>query len=160
MTDVAADAGVARFLAAARVLGASDLDVRVMDDSTHTAVEAAAAVGAPVEAIVKSLVLMADGSPLLALVSGPNRVDMEVLSAELGVPVRMARAREAKDATGYPIGGVPPFGHSARLPTVFDASLVDLEVVWAAAGSARAVFPIVPERLVELTGARVVRVAG
>ncbi len=160
MTQVAADAGVARFLAAAQALGAPDLDVRLMDDSTHTAAEAAAAVGAPVEAIVKSLVLMAGDAPLLGLVSGPNRVDTDVLSAELGVPVRMAKAREAKHASGYSIGGVPPFGHPAPMPTVLDASLMQLEVVWAAAGSARAVFPISPSRLVELTGARVVRVSG
>jgi prolyl-tRNA editing enzyme YbaK/EbsC (Cys-tRNA(Pro) deacylase) len=68
MTDVAADAGVARFLAAAAELGAGALPVRVMDDSTHTAAEAAAAVGAPVEAIVKSLVLVAGDSPVMALV--------------------------------------------------------------------------------------------
>src|SRR3712207_2644416 len=158
MTDVAADAGVARFLKAARTIGAPDLDVRVMDDSTHTAAEAAAAVGAPVAAIVKSLVLIAGDEPMLGLVSGPNRVDTEVLSAGLGMPVRMAKAREAKDASGYSIGGVPPFGHPAPLPTVLDASLMGLDVVWAAAGSARAVFPIAPARLVELTRARVVRV--
>jgi prolyl-tRNA editing enzyme YbaK/EbsC (Cys-tRNA(Pro) deacylase) len=159
-TDTAQDAGVVRFLAAAATLGAGDLDVRVMDDSTHTAAEAAAAVGAPVAAIVKSLVLMADEAPQLALVSGPIRVDPDVLAAELGVPVRMATAREAKDASGYSIGGVPPFGHQpAPLPTVLDASLLESEVVWAAAGSARAVFPIAPARLVELTGARVVPVS-
>ena len=158
MTSVSADAGVARFLAAARVLGAGELDVRVMDDSTHTAAEAAAAVGAPVAAIVKSLVLIAGDAPLLGLISGPNRVDTDVLSASLGVPVRMAKAREAKDASGYSIGGVPPFGHPTPLPTVLDASLMGLDVVWAAAGSARAVFPISPGRLVELTGARVVPV--
>ncbi len=159
MTDVAQDAGMARFLAAASSLGAGDLDVRVMDDSTHTAAEAAAAVGAPVAAIVKSLVLMAGTAPMLALVSGPNRVDPDVLSAELGMPVRMAKAREAKDASGYSIGGVPPFGHPAPLPTVLDESLLGLEVVWAAAGSAKAVFPIPPARLIDLTRARVVKLS-
>jgi prolyl-tRNA editing enzyme YbaK/EbsC (Cys-tRNA(Pro) deacylase) len=158
MTDPAVDAGVARFLAAAAALGARDLDVRLMDDSTHTAAEAAAAVGAPVDAIVKSLVLVAGEEPLLALVSGPNRVDTDLLGTELRMPVRMAKAREAKDASGYTIGGVPPFGHPAPMPTVLDATLMKLEVVWAAAGSARAVFPIAPARLAELTGARVVRV--
>ncbi|MDQ4138529.1 MAG: YbaK/EbsC family protein [Actinomycetota bacterium] len=158
MTEVTQDAGMARFLAAASALGADDLDVRVMDDSTHTAADAAAAVSAPVAAIVKSLVLIAGDAPILALVSGLNRVDPEVLSAELGAPVRMAKAREAKDASGYSIGGVPPFGHATPLPTVLDASLMGFEVVWAAAGSARAVFPITPGRLVKLTGARVARV--
>jgi prolyl-tRNA editing enzyme YbaK/EbsC (Cys-tRNA(Pro) deacylase) len=158
MTDTALDRGMARFLAAAESLGARDLDVRVMDDSTHTAAEAAAAVGAPVAAIVKSLVLIAGDAPLLALVSGPNRVDTDVLSAQLGVPVRMAKAREAKDASGYSIGGVPPFGHPTPLPTVLDETLMGLEVVWAAAGTARAVFPVSPSRLAELTGARVVSV--
>jgi prolyl-tRNA editing enzyme YbaK/EbsC (Cys-tRNA(Pro) deacylase) len=158
MTELAQDAGVARFLAAAFLLGAGSLDVRVMDDSTHTAAEAAAAVGAPVAAIVKSLVLVAGDSPVLALVSGANRVDTSLLSGSLGVEVRMAKAREAKDASGYSIGGVPPFGHPTPLPTILDATLMSLEVVWAAAGSARAVFPIAPGRLVELTRARVVRV--
>jgi prolyl-tRNA editing enzyme YbaK/EbsC (Cys-tRNA(Pro) deacylase) len=153
------DPGVTRFLAGATALGAVGLDVRVMDESTHTAAEAAAAVGAPVAAIVKSLVLMADSSPLIALVSGPNRVDVELLTSSLGVPVRMAKAREAKDATGYSIGGVPPFAHPSPLPTVVDADLMELDQVWAAAGSARAVFPISPARLVELTGGRVLRVS-
>jgi prolyl-tRNA editing enzyme YbaK/EbsC (Cys-tRNA(Pro) deacylase) len=151
------DAGVVRFLAAATALGAAGLEVRVMNESTHTATEAAAAVGAPVAAIVKSLVLIAGGSPMMGLVSGPNRVDVDVLSASLGVEVRMAKAREAKDATGYSIGGVPPFGHPAPLPTVLDADLMAFELVWAAAGSARAVFGLSPGRLLKLTDARVLR---
>ena len=86
--------------------------------------EAAHAVGCEVGAIVKSLVFLADGEPLIALVSGPNRVDTALLGRELAAEVTMSDARKVKEATGYSIGGVPPFGHSSKLRTVIDADLL------------------------------------
>jgi len=152
---VSASKGVARFLDAT-----SDLDLAVteMEDSTHTAKEAADAVGAPVAAIVKSLVFLADGEPLLVLVSGPNRVDVEALGERLGVTLVKADAATVKAATGYSIGGVPPFGHPTPLRCVMDEDFMVLEQVWAAAGSAQAVFPIAPEKLRELSQASLIRV--
>ena len=149
------DKGVARFLE--RTAGL-DLDVREMSETTHTAAEAAAAVGAPVEAIVKSLVFALDGEPLLILVSGPNRVDTALVGQYVDGVLDKADAQMVKEASGYSIGGVPPFGHSTTLRCLMDEDLLALETVWAAAGSARAVFPISPQRLAELSSAEIVRV--
>ena len=146
---------VQRFLLATQGLG---LEVKEMDDSTHTAQEAADAVGAPVGAIVKSLVFVADFGPLLVLVSGPNRVDPELLGRELGTSLRKADADQVKAATGWSIGGVPPFGHPTSLRCVMDHDLLQFDTLWAAAGSPQAVFPIAPERLKELSGASIQRV--
>ncbi len=141
---------VQRFLEAAGELGFIP-EVRVMEQSTHTAEEAAAAVGCGVGAIVKSLIFLADDEPLLVLVSGPNRVDTGKLGKELGAVITKSDAKRVKAATGYSIGGVPPFGHSTPLRTVIDPDLLTHDQLWAAAGTATAVFPIVPDSLVELT---------
>lgn len=136
-----------------------EIEPRVMAETTHTAQDAASAIGCEVAAIVKSLVFLAGDEPLLVLASGPNRVDTALLTEQLGVPVTMADAKTVKAATGYSIGGVPPLGHPQRLRTVLDESLLQLETVWAAAGSARSVFPIESARLAELTQATVARVS-
>ena len=135
-------------------------EIREMDDTTHTAQEAAAALGTSVAAIVKSLLFLTDdGSPVLVLASGPNRVDAGLVAAVLGESVQIADAKTVKKVTGYSIGGVPPLGHPTRLRTVLDETLLDLPVVWAAAGSSRAVFDIEPARLGELTDATVARIS-
>ena len=149
------DKGVARFIERTPGL---DLDIREMSETTHTAVEAAVAVGTSVEAIVKSLVFAIDGAPLLILVSGPNRVNTELLSSYLGRALDKADANTAKEVSGYSIGGVPPFGHTSPMRCLMDEDLMALDTVWAAAGSPRAVFPISPQRLKELAGAELVRV--
>ncbi len=153
MTDA-----VDRFLDAAAALGFT-ADVRVMENSTHTAEEAAVAVGCDVGAIVKSLVFLADGEPLLVLVSGSHRVDTQKLGEELGAVITKSNAQRVKEATGYSIGGVPPFGHGATLRTVIDPDLLTHDELWAAAGSATAVFPLSPDALVELTRGEVVFVS-
>lgn len=156
MSDPRADAFVSRL--AERGI---PIEARVMDDSTHTAQDAATAIGCPVAAIVKSLLFLAgeDRRPVLVLASGPNRVDAERVSAVVGATVVMADAKTVKTVTGSSIGGVPPLGHPTALMTVMDETLLELEVVWAAAASARAVFPIAPTRLAELSGAIIARVA-
>jgi prolyl-tRNA editing enzyme YbaK/EbsC (Cys-tRNA(Pro) deacylase) len=137
------------------------LDIRVFAESTHTAEEAAAAVGAELGQIVKSLVFVGradDGSatPILCLVSGPNRVDMARLAAVTGEPdVRRATAVEARELTGYTIGGIPPIGHPAGTRVVMDPDLVRFQVVWAAAGLSTAVFPVPPATLRMLANAHV-----
>ena len=117
------------------------LDIHVFDESTHTAEDAAAAVGAELGQIVKSLVFVApaDGGglePILCLVSGPNRVDLARLAAVTGEPdVRRATAREANELTGFTIGGIPPIGHVRPLRVIMDPDLGRFQVVWAAAGT-------------------------
>ena len=149
---------VARFRTAMDMRG-ERFDITTMDQSTHTAAEAATAVGCDVGAIVKSLVFLADGEPILVLVSGPNRVNTDNVGRLLGAEISKADASRVKSATGYSIGGVPPFGHPTPVRTIIDQDLLELSELWAAAGSAVAVFPVTPERLVELSGGEVLRVS-
>ena len=136
-----------------------DLPVRTYPAGTRTAEDAARAIGCDVAQIVKSLVFTAGGRPVIALLSGVNRLDTGRLEALAGGPVTRADADLARSATGYAIGGVPPFGHATALPVFMDRDLSRHEVVWAAAGRPDAVFPISPVRLAELSGARVDRLA-
>lgn len=145
----------ARRVALALRAAGVDAPVRVFDASTRTAQDAAAAVGCEVGQIVKSLVFIAAGRPVLALCSGAHRVDTAKLARLCGSPVRRATAEEARAATGFAIGGIPPVGHVQPLVTLVDESLLAYPVVWAAAGTPTAVFPIAPADLVRVTGGRV-----
>src|SRR5206468_10987791 len=101
-----------------------------------------------------------DLEAIIALVSGPNRVDLPRLGTILGRPdVRRATAREANDLTGFVIGGIPPFGHERRLRVVMDPDLGRFETVWAAAGLPNAVFPVSPSTLRMLADAHVAPIA-
>ncbi len=102
---------------------------------------------------VKSRVFRAGAEPILALTSGPNRADTDRLRLLTGVPVRRAGAEEAREATGYAIGGTPPFGHARALRTFCDRDLLGYDVVWAAAGTPHTVFPISPGDLLRASGA-------
>jgi len=136
-----------------------EVEPRVLPDSARTAPEAAAAVGTEVGAIVKSLVFRCGDEAVLALVSGANRADEARLEEEFGAPVARADADFARAATGFSIGGVPPLGHPTPLRTLVDEDLLAYEIVWAAAGTPHAVFPIEPAELARLAGGRVVRLA-
>jgi prolyl-tRNA editing enzyme YbaK/EbsC (Cys-tRNA(Pro) deacylase) len=145
---------VERFLAEAGRLGLA-LEVREFPQGTHTAEDAARAIGCQVGQIVKSLVFVAGTEPFLALTSGGNRADLARLSDLLGrLPVRRATAEEARDATGYAIGGTPPFGHRRALRVLLDRDLLGFERIWAAAGTPNAVFPIAPQELIRASGAQ------
>ena len=135
------------------------IDPVEMDASTHTAQQAAAAIGCSVAAIVKSLLFVVGDEHVLVLASGPNRVDIDLIAAEVGRAVEMADAKTVKKITGSSIGGVPPLGHPEPIKTFMDETLLALPEVWAAAASSTTVFGIDPARLAELTAARVVRVS-
>jgi Cys-tRNA(Pro) deacylase len=138
-------------------LASTDFGVTVKEfpQGTRTAVEAARAVGCDVGQIVKSLVFIAGGKPVVALVSGANRLDEKRLAAVAGEPVTKAEAETARTATGYAIGGVPPFGHATEVPVYMDRDLLGYRAVWAAAGRPDSVFEIQPDRLRELSKAMV-----
>ena len=130
--------------------------VREFPEGTRTAVDAARAVGCELGQIVKSLVFLAAGKPVVALVSGSNRLDERRLAAVAGDPVAKADAETARAATGYAIGGVPPFGHATEVPVFMDRDLLAYPAVWAAAGRPDSVFEIEPARLRELSNAVVI----
>jgi Cys-tRNA(Pro) deacylase len=150
---------VDRVMDAARAAGL-EIEVERFPAGTRTAEDAARAVGCDVAQIVKSLVFVADGRPVLALVSGANRLDPQRLAVALDAgAARRADGDEARAATGYAIGGVPPFGHRDPLPVVVDHDLLVHELVWAAAGLPDAVFAIRPGDLVRASGGRVAEIA-
>jgi prolyl-tRNA editing enzyme YbaK/EbsC (Cys-tRNA(Pro) deacylase) len=137
-----------------------DSQVRHMAHSTRTAEEAAAACGCTVGQIVKSLVFRGarTGQPYLLLVSGANRVEEQSVAALLGEALTRPDAKYVREITGFAIGGIPPIGHAAPLATLMDEALLEYAVVWAAAGTPDADFPVAPRRLADAAGARVVRV--
>ena len=141
------------------------LEVMIFPDSTHTAADAARVVGAEIAQIVKSLVFVTTGEagelePIVCLVSGAARVDLERLAAVIGRrDVRRASAREADELTGFTIGGIPPFGHQGRTRVIMDPDLGRYETVWAAAGLPTAVFPVSPATLRMLADAHVAPIA-
>ncbi len=129
-------------------------EIREFPAGTRTAEDAARALGTTAAQIVKSLVFLADGRPVLALVSGANRVDERKLAAACGAQqVVKADAATVRAATGFAIGGVPPVGHSRPLRTFLDRDLLVHPVVYAAAGTPTAVFPISPTDLLRACGA-------
>jgi Cys-tRNA(Pro) deacylase len=145
---------LARVVAAAASASLA-IEVLRFPEETRTAAEAARAVGCDVAQIVKSLVFMADGEPVIALLSGADRLDPSRLAAATGASeVRRADADEARAATGFAIGGVPPFGHARALTVLIDERLLAHDVVWAAAGLPDAVFKVAPTALQAAAGAR------
>ena len=141
----------------ARELGLK-VDVRRLEASTATAEDAAVAVGCDRAQIAKSLVFIADGDPVLVIASGSHRVDVNCLCDAIDcAECRQATPDEVRAATGFPVGGVPPFGHG--LPVVLDESLLEHSVVWAAGGDGHSLFQVEPRRLADCVSATVARLA-
>lgn len=123
-----------------------ELELKTLDASTATVAEAAAALGVEPGQIAKSIVFVMDGEPVLVVASGRHRIDREKVCDALDCAEgRQASADEVRAATGFPIGGVPPIGHS--LPVVFDTALLDYDVVYAAGGDGNTLFEVAPRRL-------------
>ncbi|WSJ87489.1 YbaK/EbsC family protein [Streptomyces sp. NBC_01304] len=150
-----------RFAEALKELGLGELlpAVRTFPEATRTAAQAAEAIGCELSEIVKSLIFAADGVPVLVLMDGASRVDVELVRRELGAEkVKRADADLVRETTGYAIGGVPPFGHRTRTRVLADRGLLDHTVVWAAAGTPHAVFPLDPKSVIAHAGATLVDV--
>jgi prolyl-tRNA editing enzyme YbaK/EbsC (Cys-tRNA(Pro) deacylase) len=145
-----------RLAECARDLGI-DIDVRRLEDTARTVKDAAVAVGVDEAEIAKSIVFVADGDPVVCVASGRHRIDPDKLAEALDVAeVRQAAADEVRAATGFAIGGVPPFGHD--LPVIFDEELLRHERVWAAGGDPHTLFAVDPRELCESIHARVAAV--
>jgi len=143
---------VVRVVEAARALGL-EITTRRFPDGTKTAADAAAAIGVAVGQIVKSLVFAVDGDLVMAYVSGANQLDEKKLAAAAGgSKCSRVDADAVREATGFPIGGVPPFGFSQPLRVFVDPDLLQYDEVWAAAGTWNDVFGIEPHKLVDASG--------
>ena len=145
-----------RLAESARQLGLA-MEVQRLGSSTRTVKDAAVAVGCQESEIAKAIVVVADGDPILCVASGRHRIDTDKLADALDVAeVRQAAAEEVRAATGFAIGGVPPFGHD--LPVLFDEALLEHTRVWAAAGDPHSLFEVDPRELARCVKARVVAV--
>ena len=147
---------VEKVVKAARGLGL-EIEVRALDRPTRTVAEAAEAVGADPAQIAKSLVFVSDGDPVVAVVSGAHRADMDLLAMAFDcAEVRQASPEEVRAATGFAVGGVPPFGHD--LPVVFDELLCDHELIYAAGGDGNTLIEVEPKSLARAIEARIIRI--
>lgn len=148
-----------RFADALAAFGLAGTEIRAFPDATRTAAEAAAAIGCDLAQIVKSLIFEADGEPFLVLMDGSSRVDLDRVREVLGgAEVKRADADTVRAATGYAIGGVPPFGHLTGMRVLADRGLLAHDTVWAAAGTPHTVFPLDPKTLVTHAGGTLVDV--
>ena len=130
---------------AARELGL-DVQLKTLDESTATVAEAATALGVEQGQIAKSIVFVMDGEPVVVVASGRHRIDQEKVCEALDCAEgRQASPDEVRAATGFAIGGVPPIGHG--LPVVFDAALLDYELIYAAGGDGNTLFEVTPRQL-------------
>jgi Cys-tRNA(Pro) deacylase len=151
--EVAMDSPTSIVTEEARRQGFS-VEVREFEAPTRTAEDAARAVGCDPAQIVKSLLFLVDGRPVMTLVSGPNRLDEKKLAARFQVgrkKIKQAPAEEVLRLTGFAVGGVPPFGHKSEIPVYIDADLLHHEVLWAAAGTPHSLFSLAPEALTRTT---------
>jgi prolyl-tRNA editing enzyme YbaK/EbsC (Cys-tRNA(Pro) deacylase) len=143
---------VSKVVAAAQERGLAIVPRR-FPDGTKTAADAAAAIGVSIGQIVKSLIFAVDGEVVLAYVSGANQLDEKKLAlAAGGLKCARVDADVVREATGFPIGGVPPFGHKTHLRVFIDPDLLQYDEVWAAAGTWNDVFGIEPHMLVDASG--------
>ena len=144
---------------ALRALG-FDLTVIEHAESTRTAEEAAERVGVTLGQIVKSLIFKgkASGKPILVLTSGSNRVNEKRIKEYAGEKIERADADFVRAVTGYAIGGVPPIAHTQPMETYLDEDLLQYDVIWAAAGTPKAVFELTPADLQKMTAGRVLPV--
>ena len=144
---------------ALRALG-FDLTVIEHAESTRTAEEAAERVGVTLGQIVKSLIFKgkASGKPILVLTSGSNRVNEKRIKDYAGEKIERADADFVRAVTGYAIGGVPPIAHTQPMETYLDEDLLQYDVIWAAAGTPKAVFELTPADLQKMTAGRVLPV--
>ena len=152
MTDESVHPNVTRVRDAARAAGL-EIEVRKFPEGTKTAQDAANAIGVTVGQIVKSLVFGVDDEIVMALVSGSNQLDEKKLAAAAGgKKCSRVDADAVRAATGFPIGGVPPFGHATQLRVFVDPDLLQYDEVWAAAGTWNDNFGANPNDIVRVAG--------
>jgi prolyl-tRNA editing enzyme YbaK/EbsC (Cys-tRNA(Pro) deacylase) len=139
---------------AALLQGGINVQVIELPSSTRTAYEAATSLGCDIAEILKSLLFLGRAShqPWLVLATGESRIDEAALGSLTGEPMRLAKASEVRDLTGFAIGGVPPVGHATAFPTLIESGVERRTAVWAAAGTPHTVFQISSQDLIRITG--------
>lgn len=145
---------VERVRAALAAIGHADT-IQTFSEGTRTAADAAAAVGCTIAEIAKSLVFRSGDRPILAIASGANRVDPDRIAAALNRTVTAADGRWVREVSGFAIGGVAPVGHLTPPVVLIDRDLLDLDPIWAAAGSPSHVFRTSTPELLQISGGKI-----
>ena len=126
-----------------------------MTVETPTVPAAAAALGVTAAQIIKSLLFIVRDAPVLVIASGDAIVDRRVLAERHGVgkkQIKLADAATVLALTGYPVGGVPPFGHRQPVPALLDAAIRGWEVIYGGGGDDRTLLRVTPHELARVTG--------
>jgi prolyl-tRNA editing enzyme YbaK/EbsC (Cys-tRNA(Pro) deacylase) len=136
------------------------LRIKFLPVSTRTAADAAAALGVDLGRIAKSLIFysVTTNNPILIIASGANRVDKEKVGKYLGFKIKTAGPDYVLEITGYSVGGVPPFNHKKPIRTLIDKDLLHYDEIWAAAGTPDSLFPISPQKLVQVSNAEIMAI--
>lgn len=149
----------------ARVLGALAehgivAEVVEFAAGTKTSADAAAAIGCGIAQIAKSIVFRGKSSdlPVIAILSGAHRACERKIAAAIGEAVGKADASFVRDRTGFAIGGVAPLGHAGEVRLLLDTALLELDPLWAAAGTPNTVFSLSPADLRRLPQAQICEV--
>lgn len=141
----------------ARALAEAGLDITPLEmpGETRTAQQAADAAGCALDQIAKSIIFLGEtsGEAILFITAGGNQVCADKASTVAGEPLGKADAALIRAQTGFAIGGVAPIGHLNPIRAFWDPRLSTFDVIYAAAGTPRHIFPIAPARLLALSGA-------
>lgn len=148
----------------ARYIEQNEIEAEILhlQSGTPTVAAAAAALGVQPEQIIKSVLFLADGRPVLVIANGLTRVHLKQLADALAMSrrrVKMADGQQVEAITGYPIGAVPPFGHPQRLYTLLDQGVLQEEVVFGGGGEINALMRVTVPELQRATGGRIVDIA-
>lgn len=134
-------------------------EIIFLDTPTPTVETAAKAVGSQPESIVKSILFIIDGTPVLAIACGESRVDSRTLAKVYKVgrkKVKLADPHTVRQLTGFQVGAMPPFGHSTPLPTLLDWRVLENTVVYAGGGAENALLRLTPQELLNAAQAQVI----
>jgi prolyl-tRNA editing enzyme YbaK/EbsC (Cys-tRNA(Pro) deacylase) len=130
-----------------------------LDVPTPTVETAAQAVGTRVERIVKSILFVIEGQPVLAITCGTSYVDRRAIASMFSVGrkrVKLASAETVLEISGYEVGAMPPFGHLRKLPTLLDRGVLEHPEVYAGGGAENVLVRMEPEEILRATQAQVI----
>jgi Cys-tRNA(Pro) deacylase len=125
-------------------------EMLLLAEATPTVPEAARVLGTTPKQVIKSLIFLVDGEPILVIANGTSKVDRRKIARHFAVghkKVKFASTEQALEITGYVVGSMPPFGHQRRLATYIDRQIMDLSVVFGGGGDMHAMIKLTPDEL-------------
>jgi prolyl-tRNA editing enzyme YbaK/EbsC (Cys-tRNA(Pro) deacylase) len=131
------------------------LEIITFEDSTKTSQQAADQLKTQLAQIGKSIVFKTQSEKfVIVITSGVNRVNEQKIEAELNEKLVKTNGEEIRKYIGFPIGGIPPFGHDNKTIMFIDENLLNFNEIFCAGGTPNSIFAINPEKLIEITNAK------